>query len=43
MRVEKEHGWISDILFFFFFLSFFLFLIVMWDVWGCQDLLEVCS
>lgn len=42
MRVEKEHGWISDILFFsfFFFLSF---LIVMWDVWRCQDLIEVCS
>lgn len=39
MRVE-EHGWISDILFF---SSFFLFLIVMWDVWGCQDLIEVCS
>lgn len=38
MRVE-EHGWISDILFFFF-LSFF-----DCDVgcWGCQDLIEVCS
>lgn len=37
MRVEKEHGWISDILFF---SSFsFLFLIVMWDVWRCQDLI----
>lgn len=38
MRVEKEHGWISEIVFFFFF-----FLIAMWDVWGCLDLIEVCS
>lgn len=37
MRVE-EHGWISEIVFF----SLLLFLIAMWDVWGCQDLLEVC-
>lgn len=36
MRVE-EHGWISENFF------LFLFLIVMWDVWGCQDLIEVCS
>lgn len=33
MRVEKEHGWISDILFFFLF-SFFLFFFFDCDV-GC--------
>lgn len=41
MRVEKEHGRISEIGFFFFsFLSFFACDV---GVWGCQDLIEVCS
>lgn len=40
MRVE-EHGWISEIVFFFSFS--FLFFDCDVGVWGCQDLLEVCA
>lgn len=40
MRVE-EHGWISEIVFFSFPFLFFFDCDV--GVWGCQDLLEVCS